>query len=29
MEALELFGVLLVILGFVGFVVMLKAKRPS
>lgn len=29
MENLELFGVLLVILGLVGFVVMLKAKRPS
>lgn len=29
MENLELFGVLLVIAGLVGFVVMLKAKRPS
>lgn len=29
MENLELFGVLLVILGLVGFVIMLKGKRPS
>ena len=28
MENLELFGVLLVIVGFVGFVVFLKAQRP-
>ncbi|HNP29306.1 MAG TPA: hypothetical protein PKK23_09695 [Nitrospirales bacterium] len=29
MENLELFGVLLVIVGLVGFVVFLKAQRPS
>ena len=29
MESLEIFGVLLVILGMIGMVVMLKGRRPG